>query len=200
MNAVEKDRERVASDLHDDLGSSLSAIKMDVGRLYEPGDKKFKELKNIELRIDELMERMKTVAHALMPGELKRKGLGRALELLVARLSESSGLTIQYTCTVDHFDPKNSIHIYRIAQEVLNNAAKHSNASLVNFTVWKSNGRIYLTISDNGTGFDVKAARKSKGYGLQNISARTQLMNGVIYLTSGKGKGVTYEIEIPQVS
>lgn len=199
VNTLEKERERVAIDLHDDLGSSLSAIKLDLQGIGKSGDANSKELQNIALRIDGLMERMKEVAHELMPRELARKGLGRALQLLTARVAESSGIHIQYNCSVDHFDTKNSIHIYRIAQEVLNNAVKHSKATSINFSAWKSKGRIHLKISDNGIGFNVKtASRKSKGSGLHNISARTELMKGAIYLTSGINNGTIYEIEVPE--
>lgn len=198
VNTLEKERERVAIDLHDDLGSSLSAIKLDLQGISKPGDANFKKVQNIGLQVDGLMERMKEVAHELMPRELRRKGLGRALQLLTARVADSGGITVQYSCTVDHFDRKNSIHIYRIAQEALNNAVKHSKATLVNFSVWKSKGRIHLKISDNGIGFNVKAARKSRGSGLHNIIARTELMKGVVYLTSEISKGAIYEIEVPE--
>lgn len=91
------------------------------------------------------------------------------------------------------------MHIYRIAQEILNNVIKHAKVTSVTFNVIKANGKIFLTISDNGIGFNVKAAtRKSPGSDLYNISARAELMKGTVYLTSQLNNGVRYEIEIPE--
>lgn len=199
VNTLENERKRVAIDLHDDLGSSLSAIKLHLSRLSKRGDKNFKAVQEIGLQVDELMGRMKGVAHELMPRELVRSGLDRALQLLVARSTDSSGIPIEYSCSVDHFNRENSIHIYRIAQEVLNNAAKHSKATWIHFSISRRNGKILIKISDNGVGFNVKmTSGTGKGQGLHNISARTQLMNGTVYITSMKNQGVTYEIEIPE--
>lgn len=200
VNSVEKERERVAIDLHDDLGASLSAIKLHLHRLYQPGDENYKEVQNIGLQVDELMDRMRVIAHELMPRELTRRGLGKALQLLVDRISDSSGLPIKYSCTVDHFDRNHSVHLYRIAQEILNNVVKHSGATSVSFSVCRREGKIRLEISDNGIGFNAKAVmRQSRGSGLRNISERVELMKGLVYLTSGLKKGVTYEIEIPEI-
>lgn len=98
VNALEKEKERLSIDLHDDLGASLSSIKLHLQGLYKPGDENFKKIQNIELQVDELMERMKDVAHGFMPRVLMRRGLDKALQLLIARISDSSGIRIQYSC------------------------------------------------------------------------------------------------------
>jgi len=199
MNALEKERERLSIDLHDDLGASLSSIRAHLRLLYKRGDKNFNDVQKIVVEIDELMDRMKGIAHGLMPQVLMRRGLAKALESLISRISDSTGISIRYRCSVDHFDRNNSIHIYRIAQEILNNVIKHSKATSVNFSILKRDGKIHLTISDNGTGFNIKSVTsESKGSGLHNISAHAELMKGEVYLTSAKNTGVTYEIEIPE--
>jgi signal transduction histidine kinase len=198
IDALEKDRERIAFELHDDFASSLGTLRMEVARLIPPGEKNYDKLPGIKQEIDNMVERMKDMAHEMMPRELIRRGLSKALELLVARIGISSGITIQYTNDISETDKKKSLHIYRIVQEVLNNVVKHSNATLVSFDIRTGRGKIRFTISDNGKGFNVKAvAAKASGAGLYNISARIQLMQGDMYITSAPNEGTTYEFEIP---
>jgi signal transduction histidine kinase len=142
---------------------------------------------------------MKHMAHELMPRELARRGLPKALELLVARVAVSCGIAIQFNNDLsNNVDKKKSLHIYRIVQEVLNNVVKHSKATRVTFDIRRSRGKILLKISDNGKGFNVKAeAAKAGSTGLYNISARTRLLQGDIYITSATNEGATYEFEIP---
>lgn len=198
IDAMEKDRERIASDLHDDFASSLATLRMEVARLISPGEKNYEKVHDIKQQVDEMMDRMKRMAHELMPRELTRRGLAETLELLVARVSGSSGINIRFNNNIDHVDKKKSLHIYRIVQEVLNNVIRHSQATFVLFEIGRSRGKIHFKISDNGKGFNVKSeAAKATGSGLYNISARTQLMQGDMYITSGVNKGTTYEFEIP---
>ena len=198
IDAMERDRERIALELHDDFASSLSTLRMDVARLIGPGEKNYDKLGSLKEQVDNMIERMKHMAHEMMPRELSRRGLHKALELLVARVAQSSGITIQFNNEVSNVDKKKSLHIYRIVQEVLTNVVKHSKATLVSFDIWRSNGKIYFKISDNGKGFNVKAeAARGGGAGLYNISARTQLLQGDMYITSAANEGATYEFEIP---
>jgi signal transduction histidine kinase len=197
MNAMERERDRIALDLHDDFASSLATLRMDVGRLIAPGEKNYDKVQDIKLQVDNMVDRMKRLANGLMPRELSRRGLRKALELLVARVATSSGIRIDYTNTLQGADKKKSLHIYRIVQEVLNNVARHSEATLVSFDIGRSRGKIHFKISDNGKGFNIKAGSAKGGAGLYNISARTQLMQGNVYITSFVNEGTTYEFEIP---
>jgi len=199
IDAMESDRERIALELHDDFASSLGTLRMDVARLIAPGEKNYDKLPGIKQQVDNMVERMKHMAHELMPRELSRRGLSRALELLVARVAGSSGIAIQFNNRLrNDVDKNKSLHIYRIVQEVLNNVVKHSKATRVSFDISRSRGKIFFKISDNGKGFNVKAeAGKGGRAGLYNISARTQLMQGDMYITSARDEGATYEFEIP---
>ena len=198
IDALEKDRERIAFELHDDFASSLGTLRMEVAQLIAPGEKNYDKLPGIKQEINSMVERMKDMAHEMMPRELIRRGLSKALELLVARIQASSGIPIQYTNDISEPDRKKSLHIYRIVQELLNNIVKHSNATLVSFDIRTGRNKIHFTISDNGKGFNVKAeVTKGRGAGLYNISARTQLMRGNMYITSAVNEGTTYDFEIP---
>ena len=198
INAMEKERERIAFELHDDFASSLATLRMSVSNLVVPGDPNYDQLPAIKAEIDNMIHRMKNLAHEPVPRELSRRGLHKALQLLVDRVAGSSGITIQFNNGIGPVDKNKSLHIYRIVQEVFNNTLKHAEASLVRFDIRRSAGKIRFTISDNGKGFNVKAeAAKAGKAGLSNISARTQLMQGDMYITSVLNEGTTYEFEIP---
>lgn len=198
LEAREKDRERIALELHDDFASSLAALRMEVARLSKPGEKNYDRVQSIKGQVDNMINRMKNMAHELMPRELAGRGLPKALEMLVARISVSSGIRIQLSNRIGTVDKKKFLHIYRIGQEILNNVVKHSAATYVSFDLWRSRGKICFKISDNGKGFNVKTeARKPGGSGLYNISARTQLMHGDMYITSVINEGTVFEFEIP---
>ena len=198
INAMEKERERIALELHDDFASSLAALRMNITRLIEPGDRNYDKLPAVKQEVDNMIQRMKHLAHELVPRELSRRGLSKALELLVARVSDSSGISIQFKNEVNDVDKKKALPVYRIVQEVFNNVLQHSGATLVSFDMWRSPGKIHFRISDNGKGFNVKMeAAKPGRAGLSNISDRTQLLQGDMYITSAANEGTTYEFEIP---
>jgi signal transduction histidine kinase len=198
MDAMERERERIAFELHDDFASSLATLKMEVARLIAPGEKNYDQIAGIQQQVETMLGRMQHMAHELMPRELARRGLATALEILVDRVARSSGITIEFSQDISNVDKKKTLHIYRIIQEVLNNVLKHSEATLVSFDIRKRRGKILITISDNGKGFNVKAqAARPGGAGLYNISERIQLMQGAMYLTSSRNTGSVYEFEIP---
>lgn len=198
INAMEKERDRIALELHDDFASSLATLRMSVSNLVAPGDMNYDQLPAIKGEIDNMVHRMKNLAHELVPRELSRRGLHEALEILVDRLVVSSGIAVQFKNDSSDVDKDKSLHIYRIVQEVFNNALKHAEATKIRFEISRSDAKIHFTISDNGKGFNVKAeAAKAGRAGLSNMSARTQLMNGNMYITSSTNEGTTYEFEIP---
>jgi len=198
IDALEMERERIASELHDDFASSLATLRMEVARLIPPGEKNHDKIPGIKQEVDSMVERMRDMAHELMPRELRRRGLSKALDFLIARIETSSGIGIQYRNDIGEVDRKKSLHIYRIIQEVINNVLRHSDASSVELNLWRSSGKIHFIISDDGKGFDVKEqSARGNGAGLYNISARMQLMQGRMYITSEPNSGTIYEFEIP---
>jgi signal transduction histidine kinase len=197
INAIEKEKERIAFELHDDFASSLGTLRMNISNLIEPGERNYSRLPAIKAEIDDMMHRMKNLAHELVPRELSRRGLHKALEMLVDRVAGSSGIRIEFNSSIPEVEQNKSLHIYRIVQEIFNNALKYSEATLIRFEIRKSGGKIRFSISDNGKGFNVKAAAKPGRAGLSNINARTQLMQGDMYITSDINKGTIYEFEIP---
>lgn len=198
INAIETERLRIASDLHDDLGATLSAIKLKL-QCIEPGTQKNNAIiDKAEQYIDEAMRKMRSISYNIMPQVLQRRGLSDALTELLEMFIEGTSIKINYKCSVGAVDKQTRIHIYRIVQEILNNIIKHAEATQVDFRIWDEGSKIYLSVKDNGKGFDSNAVIKNKsGDGLHNIMARLDVLNAKIYLSTRPSAGVQYEIEIP---
>lgn len=198
FNYLDSVRERIGIDLHDDLGPSLSLLKMKLGQLKLADNESRKVIDFCKSHFDDVILRLKRVSFSMIPRTLQRQGLNHALKELVNILSDSTGINVKYRYDAGVINEQTGTHIYRMAQEILNNIVKHSKASLVDFTLIRNKNIIELHIKDNGTGFDEKkVVEKRSGLGLENITSRADLLRGAIYLTTEPGKGVDYLIQIP---
>ena len=198
FNNLDKERERVAADLHDDVGASLSGIKLTLQSMKGLDAKNTLLEEKSELRIDEVMQKIRRISYNMMPRVLQRQGLDKALKELLNLMTDSTGIAVKYWYKIDSFPEEKAIHIYRISQEILNNIVKHAKATSVHFTITKVKNNLELHIRDNGAGFNKSAVLKSKaGLGLHNITARADLLKATIYLTTGPNNGVDYLIQIP---
>jgi two-component system, NarL family, sensor kinase len=196
---LDEERERIAADLHDDLGASLSAIKLWLQRLKNLDKESASVISFSQLHLDEAMQKLRNTSFNLMPGVLQREGLNEALKDLIDLMIYPTSIKVDYHCEIDHFDKRKSLHIYRIAQEILNNIVKHANATRVAFNIYAVKNNIVLHIADDGKGFDInKIKKENKGSGLKNILARADILQAKIYLTAQEEKGVDYLIEIPE--
>ena len=196
---LESERKRMASDLHDELGPVLSAVKMQINSV-ETSDEDAEVIDKASKHIDGLLERIREISNNLMPTVLIRKGFPTALKEFAENITRTGKLNIEYNCSPDDLSVENKkeIHLFRIAQEVIHNAIKHSQASRMNILLHQKNGLLMLEIADNGKGFDPqKVAKLSGGHGLGNILSRVEILKGEMYVDSSIGKGVKYNIEIP---
>ncbi|HVX48857.1 MAG TPA: sensor histidine kinase [Chitinophagaceae bacterium] len=197
---LEKERKRMASDLHDEVGPLLSAVKMNINSLdsQDPGDQKI--IEKVSSYIDEMLSKVREVSNDLMPSSLARKGLYAAVADLSARVNQASAIHITATCEGPEELPKDSqVHLFRIIQEIVHNTIKHSLATTVNIRLHQLPKMLVLAIQDDGKGFDYKKiVTESDGLGLKNILSRVEILGGIMYLDAEPGKGVSYSIEIPK--
>jgi len=196
LNALEKERARIAADLHDDLGASLAAIKMKLQGLQVMSDNDKQVLHQSENYIDEAILKLKRISFDMMPLVLERKGLRQALEELVNTMQEAAGIQISFSYDCRALPKEETVHIYRIVQEALTNIIKHSGAATASVQLNTVKNRLHITISDNGKGFNKKNVTKMAGRGLQNILARADVLNARLYLFTEKDRGVTWLLQI----
>ena len=145
----------------------------------------------------EAIEELRRISHRLAPSIDEKVSLEEKIKTVVNTMNVSKDLTVHY-----HFQRFEEIikadvqlAMFRILQEQFSNIVKYANASLVDITVQKRNGDIFMSIADNGVGFDAEARRK--GLGLENIKRRVQVFNGNFNIQSAPGKGCKLDVEIP---
>ncbi len=200
IDTEEKERSRLAKDLHDSLGQQLSAIKFFISTLA--GSMMSEEDRAILLKsneiLTEVMTDMRNICFHLMPTTLQEFGLFQAVKEICSktRYHKNINFLIKESGLFPKLSKELEIDIYRVIQEFINNALRHGEASKISikFNCLKKNFKIIL--SDNGKGFDYSEIQ-IKGMGLQNVKSRVKSHNGEIIITSEIGKGTRYLLDIP---
>jgi signal transduction histidine kinase len=196
---LENERARIASDLHDDLGPLLSAVKLHINSVEtpDPVDKELIEKTNIH--IDTILNRVREISNNLMPQALLRKGLIAALNEYIYGLQAVHPLKITFSYQDNiTVEPAMEIHLYRIVLEIIRNAIKHAGAGELKIECRKENKKLIFLVADDGIGYDlVNVTKNSMGLGLKNIASRVEILKGELYIESGSGKGTCYTVEIP---
>ncbi|MRG48901.1 hypothetical protein GFS24_27570 [Chitinophaga sp. SYP-B3965] len=194
LDGEESERRRLARDLHDGLGGMLAGVKMNLsGTANTTQDEK---LFQIIHQLDNSVSELRRIARNMMPESLLNFGLETALKDM-CELNFAPGLAIRFQSLGVQPDlpEKTQIIIYRIAQELLANAIKHSGANEIMLQCSQNENIFYLAIEDNGKGFDPKAAG-GKGLGWDNIRNRIEFLKGKIEVDSVPGEGTTINIEL----
>lgn len=200
MSGQEKERKRIAEDLHDRLGSKLAAVKLHYGASAKKvgTDASFKKAAGI---LDETIEETRKIAHNLLSGVLTKFGLMAALDDLKNTIEGTNEITFELNISnIENRLPNDlEINIYRIIQELISNMLKHAQAKNISIQLTKhADHSLTLMVEDDGVGFNT--AEKGEGIGLQNMQARAERFDGEVAIDStiGHGTTVTVNMQIPQ--
>jgi signal transduction histidine kinase/ligand-binding sensor domain-containing protein len=204
LASQERERKRIAAELHDSIGQRLVVIKNLAllrlrnlnGNLVER-----EQVEEICTEASSAIAEVREISHDLRPYQLDRLGLTKALRSMVESVGKASPTT--FSASIDDIDdlftPEFQIGFYRITQECLSNILKHAEASEAKVVVRRSGTRLQLSVSDNGKGFTPSGANtevRKGGFGLVNISERVQLFAGKLEIQSVPMKGATINIDI----
>jgi len=198
VDVQEAERRRIAADLHDDIGSLLSATRLYLRQLApEATADRRSQIKEQSLGIvDEMIRNTRRITHDLLPPVLEKFGFQAAVEDLCDRLNGSGMEIIFFANSEKRLAPKREIALYRVVQELLNNTIKHAKAEVVNIVAnWSEEG-FEMVFSDDGVGFDLEA-RQARGLGLRNIESRVILVGGTVVTETSPGNGLRVTIDIP---
>lgn len=199
VTQIEKERARIAHDLHDELGPLLSAIKMRINS-FELTDKDDKvQIIKTNDHIDDALKRIREISFNLMPNSLLRKGLSAAVREFVNYLNATTKIRFHYKAGNElKLSEQNAVNLYRIIQEIVHNTIKHSQSTLVHINLKQVKNTAVLEITDNGVGFDYdKESQENIGFGLNSLLRRTEIMDGKMYVESAREKGTYFTFEIP---
>ncbi len=201
LEAIETERKRLARDLHDEVGASLSALRLLVGQIHlNPSENNI--IDNIssksKILIDNTIDNVRRISNDLLPQGLEEFGLAYSVEGLCEKTMELAEITIFLKAdNLPPVDNKISLVVYRLIQELLNNAVKHSEAETVLLTLKIDNNTLEIEYKDNGKGFDFAEAYQKRSLGLKNIETRTKMLNGTTKFETRPNEGLKLDISIP---
>lgn len=203
MAAQDKERKRIAQDLHDSLGSMLAAAKLklsdiDIGKTRLDTHEKENFRTTVAL-LDEAVTELRNVSHNIMPATLSKIGLIAALKNMFERISSNGSVRINY---ITHgFDTRlqeeTEMTLYRILLELVSNVIRHAKAEEVTVQLIRYPTHINVTVEDDGIGFDEATSRLDAGIGIGNILSRVDYLRGTVDIDSSLGKGTSIIINIP---
>lgn len=199
ISAMEKERSRIAADLHDELGPVLSVVKFQVDYAVQSDKVEAEQLEKASVQLDEIIERLRGIANNLMPSALQRKGLIVAVEEYISKIEGTGKMRIEFERPEQIALPEHtSIHVYRTLQEVIHNCVKHADAGKMEIQIERKKGQLRILCRDNGSGFDYeRMQREGKGLGLVSLKNRTEILGGKMTVESKKGRGTAFLFEIP---
>ncbi|SNR70711.1 ATP-binding protein [Flavobacterium sp. ov086] len=192
VEGEEVERKRIARDLHDGLGSMLSGLKI---HLKLAGNENALSTKEVGVLLDDSIKELRNISQNLMPESLLKLSLEYALrDLCMANSNVKTTIEFQYLIKESNLPKNYEIVIYRIIQELLNNASKYAKASQILVSCSQNKETFFITVEDNGIGFNVSENRS--GMGLKNIKNRVEFLNGKLEIESSENKGTSVYIEL----
>lgn len=202
LDGQEKERTRIAKDLHDRLGSILAMVKVhyksvedQIENLKTSNNEHYKKANTL---LDEACEEVRKIAHDIHSGILAKFGLVAAIEDLAITLNDSKQIYVEFNTygIDDRLNNNIEITVYRIIQELINNILKHAKASEVSIQLLQNENTITIMVEDNGVGFEYNP-KNIEGMGLKNVTSRVKKLQGEIFIDSEMGNGTTTSINIP---
>ena len=200
MEGQEKERGRIASELHDRLGSLLSTVKLHFSSFEADmeGNKESKDSFSFALDLlDNSVQEVRTISHNLSKGVLTQFGLSGAIENLRDAINTAGKIQVKYINTGNSIGlaPEIEIEIFRIIQELITNAIKHSKSDEIFIQQINDGETMSITIEDQGIGFDITKL-KGKGIGLNNLRSRAENIGAIYHYETAPGQGTSVSIEI----
>ena len=200
IEAQEAERQRIARELHDDIGSKLNVINLSLHRLkkHQP-ESSVSTLNDLFSVVKTTLDTTRRISHDLLPPVLENFGLVAALKELCEKYREASGLDISLSTEESSnaaLEKQISLNLFRVAQELLSNSIKYANASQIRIQFEQKGQQLSLSYRDNGQGFDITDADFQKGLGLKNIESRMKMIGADYQLQSQVGKGVFFQAKL----
>lgn len=199
----EEERRAVARELHDELGQMMTALRIDLdwlmARQQQAEPRVHDKLAGMSALIDQTVDTVRRISEDMRPGMLDDLGLTAALENHVAKFEQQAGMACDFVASHEDFglDDKASIALFRIVQEALTNAARHSGATRIAISLAEKDDEVLLSVIDNGRGLPV-ASPGRKTFGLLGMRERVAILGGRIEIRSEPSHGVRIEVAVPR--
>lgn len=203
LDGQEMERQRISRELHDGLGQNLVGIKLRLeNTINQDLDKTQQTIGEIKAYFSTSIEELRRISNNLRPSILSELGLITSLETLCRDFTLNTNIQCEFSSfgEFENIPQKTTTYLYRIAQEGLNNAAKHASASIINIQIIENSTNYILMIEDNGKGFVFVKDQVIRGNGIYNMRERATLLEGTLTIESTLGQGTTLRIKIPKIN
>jgi signal transduction histidine kinase len=206
IEVQEVERTRIARELHDDVNQRVAVLSISLSNMRRKLPASAIELREAVTKVQnearQLAEELRNLSHELHPGILRQLGLIPALSIYREEFQQNTGIeteldTSSISSPIPQISTELSLCLYRVAQEALRNAARHSCAKKIRITIGREVGNLFLCIKDDGCGFNVEKARTAGGLGLLSIDERIRLVRGSVTIYSRPQFGTRLFIQIP---
>lgn len=200
LEGQENERKRLAVDLHDGLGGRLSGISLNLSKLNKDRPDQFpeKQLRKFSKDLNDSLSELRSIARNMMPETLLKLGLRDALKDYCNTMSSAdTNVLLQFYGSEKGLNTQQRITLYRVIQELINNAIKHAHASEVLVQYVREGNQVEITVEDNGKGFEKGIeAHKGSGMGLSNLKTRVAYLKGNLDFLSDVNEGTTVNVHI----
>jgi signal transduction histidine kinase len=202
IEAQEQERRRISRELHDDIGQRLALLAIELAQLQQSSSKTAEfpgRIGRLQTQISGIAADVQSLSHGLHSSRLQYLGLAAALRGFCQEFSEQWKVKVDFKTNdlPTPLSPDISLCFFRVLQEALHNAVKHSGVRYFEVRSWGIPEEIHLTISDSGLGFDVEATKASRGLGLISMQERLKLLNGRLLIESQLQHGTTIHAGVP---
>ena len=203
IEAQERERGRIARDLHDDICQQLALASIELEqvqrKLPDSVSEERSHLEELRKRIIAISTDVQMMSHELHSAKLSYLGIAIALKGFCREFGEHHKVEIEFESRdlPRQLPPDVSLCLFRVLQEALHNASKHSGVKRFDVQLWGTSGDVHLTISDLGTGFDTEAAMKGRGLGITSMEERLKLVKGELTISSQPKRGTTIHARVP---
>jgi signal transduction histidine kinase len=198
LQELERERRLIAADLHDEIGPILSATRYALFEI-EPNTTRHQQLLN-DARdyLFRIHERVRSMTTQMVPSGIEEMGPLYAIDEFRDYYKASYPLEIDIiTVEFRGLTAEQSLHLFRMLQEIMNNAIKHSGAKKLVISGEQQGKRVVIRAADDGKGFDLESAKKTPGVGLENLEIRADIIGAELLIETAPGEGTSYTINVP---
>lgn len=202
IEAEERERKRIASDLHDGIGQLFSAVRMNMNSIrhnitFGDKDTELSFEKTLDM-VDESCKEVRSISHQMMPNTLLKFGLASAVRDFISKIdTRQLKVNLDIHGLNERLDANIETVLYRVLQETVNNVIKHAGASQLDIQLIKEEGAVTAMIEDNGRGFDMTTMEQAEGIGLKNMRNRVEYLKGTVEFDSTPGRGTVVSVWVP---
>jgi signal transduction histidine kinase len=198
IEAQEQERARIGRELHDDINQRLAMLAVELEELQENPAEVGSRVQELRRKTAEISGDVQALSHELHSSKLEYLGIVKGLKSWCKEFSQRQRLKVDFTSEVSSILPHElGICFFRVLQEALHNAVKHSGAKRIDVQLRQHLNEVHLIVHDPGTGFDVEAAMQGHGLGLTSMHERVRLLNGTVTIQSRPSGGTTIHACVP---